>query len=131
MPHPIRFRSLLAPAGLVALAACSGTTTIHHSSPAPAPEAVEVVRLDIPPGHLPPPGKCRIWIPGNPPGHQPKARRCAGIEADAPAGSWIVYRPSKDRRVVHVRLIDERRPGVIVRIRVFDLDGRLIGDEPV
>jgi len=26
---------------------------------------------DIPPGHMPPPGKCRIWYPNRPPGQQP------------------------------------------------------------
>jgi hypothetical protein len=38
----------------------------------------------------------------------------------APAGSWIVYRPSEDRKVVHVRVVDERRPGVVVHLRVYD-----------
>src|SRR5437870_11471432 len=39
---------------------------------------------------------------------RPKSRPCEGIAAAAPAGSWILYRPSDDRRVVHVRVIDER-----------------------
>lgn len=30
----------------------------------------------IPPGHLPPPGHCRDWIPGRPPGHQPPPYKC-------------------------------------------------------
>jgi hypothetical protein len=30
----------------------------------------------IPPGHLPPPGECRVWRPGVPPGHQPPPFRC-------------------------------------------------------
>jgi hypothetical protein len=30
----------------------------------------------IPPGHLPPPGECRVWLPGRPPGHQPPPGRC-------------------------------------------------------
>ena len=30
----------------------------------------------IPPGHLPPPGECRVWRPGIPPGHQPPPFRC-------------------------------------------------------
>jgi hypothetical protein len=77
--------------------------------------------LGIPPGHLPPPGQCRVWLPGEPPGHQPRPRNCARIERTAPAGSWIVYRPNDDKKVVHVRVIDERRPGVIVRLRVYDM----------
>lgn len=27
-------------------------------------------RLDIPKGHLPPPGECKIWMPGRPSGQQ-------------------------------------------------------------
>jgi hypothetical protein len=77
--------------------------------------------LGIPPGHLPPLGQCRVWLPGEPPGHQPRPRNCARIESTAPAGSWIVYRPSEDKKVVHVRVVDERRPGVIVRLRVYDM----------
>ena len=30
----------------------------------------------VPPGHLPPPGYCRLWLPGTPPGHQPRPERC-------------------------------------------------------
>ena len=33
-------------------------------------------RVDIPKGHLPPPGECRDWIPGLPPGQQPPPRQC-------------------------------------------------------
>jgi len=88
--------------------------------------------LDIPPGHLPELGECRVWIPGVPPGQQakPKSRSCTGITGAAPAGSWILYRPASDPKVVHVRLIDERRAGVVVRVRVFDLDSkRLLREE--
>jgi len=77
--------------------------------------------LGIPPGHLPPPGQCRIWVPGEAPGHQQRARSCAHIERIAPAGGWIPYRPSEDRKVVHVRVVDERRPGVVVHLRVYDV----------
>ena len=29
----------------------------------------------IPPGHLPPPGEYRLWLPDRPPGHQPPPQR--------------------------------------------------------
>lgn len=32
--------------------------------------------LDIPPGHLPPQGLCRVWYPDLPPGHQPAPGSC-------------------------------------------------------
>lgn len=73
-----------------------------------------------------------MWIPGTPPGRQPRprSRPCAGIERDAPAGSWIVYRPGQERRFVHVRVVDERRAGVVVRVRVFEAEsGRFVREE--
>lgn len=100
----------------------------------PAPEAAPRGRspstaatLGIPPGHLPPPGMCRVWMPDEPPGHQPKSRNCSGIERTAPVGSYIVERPGKDKKVVHVRVMDERRPGVVLRMRVYEIrDGKLV-----
>jgi hypothetical protein len=89
-------------------------------------------RLGVPPGHLPKPGECRVWIPGVPPGRQPRprSRPCDGIAAAAPAGSWILYRPTADRHIVHARIVDERRAGVIVRIRVFEAEsGRFVREE--
>lgn len=44
----------------------------------------------IPPGHLPPPGACRIWYPGVPPGHQPPPVDCGYAYAHAPYGSFVV-----------------------------------------
>ena len=88
--------------------------------------------LGVPPGHLPRPGECRVWIPGVPPGRQPRprSRPCDGIAAAAPAGSWILYRPTADRRIVHVRIVDERRAGLVVRIRVFEAEtGRFVREE--
>ncbi|HEY3011146.1 MAG TPA: hypothetical protein VGJ36_00270 [Gemmatimonadales bacterium] len=109
--------------------ACSSFSATQPGQPAPAvgrgPSTAAT--LGIPPGHLPPPGLCRIWVPGEPPGHQQRPRSCAQIERTAPAGGWILYRPSEDRKVVHVRVVDERRPGVVVHLRVYDVaGGRLI-----
>ena len=134
----MRSTRMLAPALvlLAALACSSATTTKSQPAPAPAPAPAKnqgkssASKLGIPPGHLPPPGQCRVWIPGDPPGHQAKARSCANIERTAPAGSWIVYRPSEDRKVVHVRVVDERRAGVVVRLRVYDAErGTLIRED--
>jgi hypothetical protein len=102
-------------------------------APAPAPGAGPgpAATLGIPPGHFPRPGECRIWYPGTPPGRQPrpKSRSCEGIAALAPAGSWILYRPSGER-LVHVRVVDDRRPGVVIRIRIFEAEsGRFVREE--
>ncbi|MGE5803627.1 MAG: hypothetical protein ACM358_15380, partial [Gemmatimonadota bacterium] len=69
-------------------------------------------------------GECRVWIPGTPPGQQPgpKSRSCASIASAAPAGSWVIYRPTDNKKLVHVREVDSQRTGHVVRIRIFDIE---------
>jgi len=121
---------LLAAAGLVA-AGCTRKIVVVDTPPATSARGPSTAAtLGVPPGHLPPPGECRVWIPGRPPGRQARPRSCDGILAAAPAGAWILYRPGADRRVVHVRYLDERRAGVVLRVRVFDAQsGAFIRDE--
>ena len=120
---------------LIALSACTRRTRTIIVAPTPQAETVApgtAAVLGVPPGHLPKPGECRVWIPGVPPGRQPrpKSRDCAGIAAVAPPGSWILYRPTADRRLVHVREVDRARVGVVVRVRVFEVEsGRFIREE--
>jgi hypothetical protein len=88
--------------------------------------------LKVPEAHLPPEGQCRIWKEDTSPFQQPQARSCDGIVATAPAGSIILYRPSKDKKIVRVRYIDAHRAGVVVRVRVFDAaTGKYLRDEKV
>jgi hypothetical protein len=44
----------------------------------------------IPPGHMPPPGKCRIWFPGRPPGQQPPVGDCWELKQRVPPGAWLI-----------------------------------------
>ena len=44
----------------------------------------------VPPGHMPPPGKCRIWFPGKPPGQQPPPGDCWELERQVPPGAWLI-----------------------------------------
>lgn len=128
---------LLAIAGLLAAAgACTHTTRTVILEPNPdaraATEPVSTTRLTIPPGHLPDGGECRIWIPGAPSGQQPrpKSRPCAGIESLAPAGSWIIYRPLDNGKLVYVREVDARQAGLVIRTRIFDSETtRLVREE--
>jgi len=51
---------------------------------APAPA------VDIPKGHYPPPGSCRIWVPGVPPGQQSPPGSCAELSRRVPPGAVLV-----------------------------------------
>ena len=51
------------------------------------PQGTPASELSIPPGHLPPPGACRIWYPGRPPGQQPPPTSCA---VGVPPGAVLV-----------------------------------------
>ncbi|UVJ45569.1 tetratricopeptide repeat protein [Pseudomonas sp. LS1212] len=46
--------------------------------------------MDIPRGHWPPPGKCRIWFPDRPPGHQPAPGSCKKLKYRIPFGAYLV-----------------------------------------
>lgn len=44
----------------------------------------------VPPGHMPPPGECRIWYPDRPPGHQPPPGNCYELERRVPPGAMLI-----------------------------------------
>lgn len=44
----------------------------------------------IPPGHMPPPGSCRIWYPNTPPGQQPPPGDCYTLSRQVPPGAWLI-----------------------------------------
>lgn len=55
-------------------------------------EAQRVIAAkDVPPGHRPPRGMCRVWIDGVPPGRQPAVTDCLTARARAPLNSRIIY----------------------------------------
>jgi hypothetical protein len=42
----------------------------------------------------------------------------------------VIYRPTDDKKVVHVREVDPHRTGKVVRIRIFDVESkRLVREE--
>ena len=45
---------------------------------------------DVPAGHLPPPGECRIWYPDRPAGHQPPPGICQDLEWQVPPGAALI-----------------------------------------
>lgn len=127
-------RTFLAAGLVLTVAGCARRTVVV--APGPTVSRGETgpstaVTLGVPPGHLPPPGECRVWVPGVPPGQQRHpARSCSGILATAPAGSFVIYRPTRDRKVVRVRYLDSHRAGVVIAVRVFDAaSGKFLRDE--
>jgi hypothetical protein len=115
-------------AAIAVVLACAPPST----PPAPDPEVIEgedrrarrdrdrIGPLAIPEIHLPEPGQCRVWYPGRPVGEQPAQQGCNEAEASAPPATWVLYRPPDDKRVVHARIIHPERPGVVIRIDLYD-----------
>lgn len=77
-----------------------------------------VASVGVPPGHYPPAGMCRVWLPGTPPGRQPAPQLCADAARDVPLGAWLVRSP-KDG-LVEVMAYDERDHDVVVMISWYD-----------
>jgi hypothetical protein len=128
-----------------AVCACSGSNPDVETGPAPQTQSIPgtgsdvgsepevknanvpenastAARLGIPPGHLPPPGQCRVWMPGEPPGKQKKkysAGDCDVVSRDVPAGGWLVYRPGDDKKEVVVR--EYGAGSQVTSVRVFDI----------
>jgi hypothetical protein len=44
----------------------------------------------VPPGHMPPPGQCRIWYKGKPPGQQPPPGDCGRLSLQVPPGAVLI-----------------------------------------
>lgn len=62
-----------------------GKLQMASVEPEPAYDEVEIPR-----GHRPPPGKCRIWFPDRPAGHQPAPGSCKKLQYRVPFGAYLV-----------------------------------------
>ena len=120
-------RVLAASAALAAaLLTVSCTVFVGHQPSESSPVARSArhtehpAEIGIPPGQLPHPGMCRVWLPGRPPGQQAEQGPCSRLADEVPPGAWLVYHPSGDRKHVEVTEYHPRRPGVVVAIRVYD-----------
>lgn len=81
--------ALLLASGLLFLNGCSGVY-VSGTIGNPNHGDVQGEHMNIPPGHMPPPGKCRIWYPGLPPGQQPSPGECYDLQYQVPPEAVLV-----------------------------------------
>jgi hypothetical protein len=74
------------------------------------------VDLGIPYGHLPPPGECKIWIPGLPAGQQGPPQSCESAMFNAPLGAWVIARTDE---WYEVHVLSGSRPHVVIDILYY------------
>ena len=76
--------------GLLALALAACGEIVIAGQPPGYPN-ISYGHTNIPPGHLPPPGECRIWFPDRPPGQQPPPGNCGVLSRQVPPGARLIY----------------------------------------
>ena len=74
-------------AGILAVATMLAGCAVY-AEPGPVYHGGQPVH--VPPGHLPPPGQCRVWYPDRPPGHQPPPGPCHVLQYQVPPGAVLV-----------------------------------------
>lgn len=70
----------------VGLLLCSGCVVYGYDEYEPYPHH----GYDVPAGHLPPPGECRIWYPDRPAGQQPPPGSCRKLEWQVPPEAVLI-----------------------------------------
>lgn len=103
----VRSAVLAALVGVVPLAAHAAAhdrTAYDRTNGADGYDATQPARGDrIPPGQMPPPGMCRIWVNGVPPGRQARATDCATAEQNVPPNARVIYGGSASGEVERSR----------------------------
>ena len=72
--------------------------------------------LGIPKGHLPPPGECKIWIPGKPAGQQGPPTSCNNAYANVPLGGWVITHEGERYKV---NIFNRRKRSVVDEVRYY------------
>ena len=80
-----RIRTSVAAVMVLVGAGCAahGGVIVEPGHPPPA-------QVKIPPGHMPPPGQCRIWYLNKPPGQQPPPGNCEALRYRVPLDAVLV-----------------------------------------
>ena len=80
------------------------------ATPAAADEQGYGPGVSVPTGHLPPPGRCRVWYPGRPPGQQPAPMECGRAQYEASRyGGRVIYGGDAGRAQADRRWENDRR----------------------
>ena len=110
---------------LVFVSCMSNGVIIADPQPPPPPHGPPGEPPKIPPGYMPPPGKCRIWYPDLPPGQQPPPGDCEELERRVPRGAWLIRGSmppelrSTDLRVLQLEMSpDPVREGQLVTFQL-------------
>jgi hypothetical protein len=77
-------------AGLALTVACASGGPVVVVPPGgglPSPRTLS----EVPPGHYPPPGECRLWFVDRPAGQQPPPAPCDSLVGRVPRGAFVLY----------------------------------------
>jgi hypothetical protein len=89
----------------------------------------------IPPRFLPPPGRCRVWIPEWRPARQPPPGRCGRLQYRVPPAGWLVVAPYDPGGLIEVWVYSSRvsrhdgLPWVVKILYVDPYTGELVAEE--
>jgi hypothetical protein len=53
---------------------------------------------------------------------RPPPESCGRLRAYAPAGGWLIHRPTHEPHYVDVSVYDAYQPGIVITIGLFDVD---------
>jgi hypothetical protein len=113
--------ALSAAAAVLALALAGCAAQAPPDTPTASLEG-PVASLKIARAHYPPPGRCRVWHPGQPVEEQPEPTPCYALQGNVPLGAWVLYRPAREERLIEVTAYDPIAPKRVSWVRYFEVE---------
>jgi hypothetical protein len=114
----MRFITVATILALFALSGCAAYLAVDETD---TPAYATAETIGVPPGHLPAPGECRVWVPGTPPGRQSAPGECATLAHRVPPGAMLLYRPANEPDRLDVTYFDGQ--GLMASMRSYDIRG--------